>query len=143
MSATNHLRLVGYLTARLLDEAVVVVGATVEDTAAALRQALRIAAARELPLELVAPDRFLPLPKLREKGVSKYLAEAVILTEAASAVVNDPVTGPLLALPGEDRWAYEGQGRFTRRSGRSEALGSRTAVEPGIDGPQIVRLEEV
>lgn len=138
----NHLRLVGYLTSRMLQDAVVVVGATVEDSAAALRQALRIAAARELPLELVAPDRFLPLPKLRERGVSRYLADTVILTEAAFAVVDDPVTGPSLGLSGEDRWVFEGLGRFTRRSGHSEALVSRTAVEIGVDGPLVVQLED-
>lgn len=140
-TTSNHLRLVGYLTSRLLNEAVVVVGATVEDAAAALRQCLRIAGARDLPLELVAPDRFLPFAKVRERGVSKYLADSVILTEDAFTVVNDPVTGPLLALPGEDRWVYQGIGRFDRRTTNSEALASRTAVEPGVDGPQVVRLE--
>lgn len=136
-----HERLVGYLVRRMLGEAVVVIGATPDDAAAALRHALRIAGHRELPLELVAPDRFVALDQARRRGLSRYLADTLVLTPDAHARLDDPVVGPVLGLPGDDQWEAQGSGWFRRRSGASEALAGSTVVQPGVDGPQIVRLD--
>ena len=152
----QHARLVGYLVARLLEQPVVVVGRDAEDTATALQQTLRIAAARDVPLELVAPDRFVTLERLEIHGVSQYLAQTAILTPAAQARADDPLAGPLLASPQGDPWVYKGLGRFTRRSGHSGALAGtagdaeaehrgpdwRIGVIQGVDGPTLVKLEQ-